>query len=219
MRRIHDLSFEELCALTDDQVRTFVEIEVAEQGIMPELPPQPVELADLGIRRTVEVFLVDGVLFPSESDAVAFAAMPHGTEEYQWNIGSEYKWYSPSAASSPRKVSLYDENDVLRVKSALVEQNTRDTAYKEARRRYGEFVRKTADVSAKVWCIVSAAREMARRYELARQTYARYLELADGDTATAQRFFANAYKDDQEIMDASERITGVALYAPTEAQE
>jgi len=202
MKRYNEMTPEELVALTDEQIRRLIEIEVAFAAIKPvEIPIEPT-LEAAGITAGVIGYKIGESVFLDEKDALAVQALPVLKEAYAYNISYSHRWLEP-AEHKVEKIAFYRQEDVLRIGAALKENEQRRTAYKDQKRQYEAFLEKTTDISNKIWGAVREAKEALDKIEAAKRAYRKYLELADGDHEIAVKFFRDAFKDEEELIKAT----------------
>jgi hypothetical protein len=200
MKRYSEMTPEELVALTDDQVRRLIDIEIAFAAIKPvEVPVEPT-LEAAGITASVIGYKVGELVFLDEKDARAVAALPVLKEAYSYGISYNHRWLEPSECKV-EKAAFYKQEDVLRIGSALKENESRRNVYDKQKSDYDEYLRKTTDISSGVWRAVKEARDKLAEIEAAKRAYQKYLGLADGDHQIARKFFQDAFKSYEELVE------------------
>jgi len=211
MKRYSEMTPEELVALTDDQVRRLIDIEVAFAAIKPvEVPVKPT-LEAAGITASVIGYKVGELVFLDEKDAQAVAALPVLKESFSYGISYKHRWLE-SADCKVEKVSFYRQEDVLRIGAALKENEKRNEVYERQKSLYDEFLSKTTEISSSIWQAVREAQDALNKIEAGKRAYQKYLSLADGDHKIASKFFCDAFKDEEELVKtvlASEYVENV----------
>jgi hypothetical protein len=198
MRRFKELTTDELVALTDEQVRKLIEIEIAIAAIKPvEVPVEP-SLSKEGITAGVIGYTVGDLVFTDEKDAQHVANMSALKSAYSYNISYNYRWLEPAGLKVER-AAFYLQSDVLRIAGALKENEKKRTVYNKQKGEYNEYLRNTTDISETVWRAVSDAKTRHEQIESAKRHYLKFLDLADGDASIAEKFFRDAFKSDAEI--------------------
>jgi hypothetical protein len=203
MQRIGDLSKEELLTVTDEQVRRFIEIELAYAGIIPIAPPGDKPTAP-SIETTVSAFKVGDLIFLDATEAATVAAMPSMRKsQYDYNGGGwEYQWLGPAEAVGVQGVRFYSETQIAALKKELVEYKQKAAAWDQHNAEYQKFHQKVNDITNGAWKPVLEARRLREEIAEANKVLVKYRELAEGDEQIARNFFKKAYADRQDILDA-----------------
>lgn len=194
MKTFWELDEREQAALTDEQVRHYIDIELMSKGIeQPTPPPQVPEVKTSHPLRTVTLFAVGSILFDTAEQANAFNALQPKTAEYDYRLGYN-KWkYPKSAAGEITPEVLYLAEDVAANSKALAEHEAKRDEIDKARTAYELAVRAAADAAAPIWKARSEVVSAAARHQHILDTYARYLSLADNDKRTAFRFLRQTF--------------------------
>jgi len=221
MKRYSEMTPEELVALTDDQARRLIDIEIAFAAIKPvEVPVEPT-LEAAGITASVIGYKVADLVFRDEKDAQAVAALPILKEAYSYSISYHHKWLEPTERKV-EKVAFYRQEDVLRIGTALKENEKRRDVYDKQKSDYNEYARKTTDISSAVWHAVREAKDKLSEIEAAKRAYQKYLGLADGDHQIAAKFFLDAFKENEGLVKtvmASEYVENAKSALPLDNPE
>lgn len=217
MKRAEEMEHKELLTLTDKDIDVLVEIEIAHAGIMPVECPAPPDLGSVGIAKDHIAYKVGGLLLVNREDAVTISAMPRLMENYDYNgAGYSYKWLDPVTDCQVEESPYYRQADVVRVQEALMALKNKKDQYEAKKSDYDKFMKATGDCRNVVWDIIDRARGKEQDLALARRTYARHLELADDDTAIATKFFCDAYKNREDIIDSMGFNLPTVVEAPVE---
>lgn len=202
MKRIGDLEQAELVALDDETIQRYIDLEIAHAGVMPVLAPAPLQLEDVSIEANEVAFEVSGVLVRTIKEAEILSKMNLLTTDYNFKASYDHRWLKPLTGVTITEKKFYDEADVNRVADLLGEQNRKQTEYDTGRREYDKFVRETIEIRNNVRATVNAACTIAREIETAKATYAKHLDLANGDELVGARFFRDAYRDRTDLIEA-----------------
>jgi hypothetical protein len=202
MKRYSEYEASELVALTDEQVATLIELEIAIAGIKPVFKMDPPTLADVHITPNVTAYKVGERYFQVEDDAIEVARKPFFKLDYDYQgAGYEYKWLEPVSDTEVAKCLCYCKEDVMRVKEALGENNRKREEYQKQNKEYNDFLKETVVVRNEVWQAVNEARKKAAEIEHAKGIYAKHLSLAEGNEEIAKNFFRSAYKGRPDIIE------------------
>jgi len=211
-RRIDDLTQEELMILTDEEVGRYIELEIACQGITPVDVPVAPSIESAGITADVIVYEVGTVLVADAKSAKILAKLPLLDEKYEYRTGYDYKWVDPVINPEVKEKSYYRQKDVVRVKHILVDNERMLEDYKSKKNKYDKYLEDTGQIRNYVWKLVNEVRDFGHEVDLAKTVYAKHLELAGDDTVVAERFFRDAYKEQDDIVSA---ILGKPELEPT----
>jgi len=202
MQRIDELHHDGLVALTDEQVERFIDIEIANRGIMPVEQPVPPSLETVGIVKDDKAFEVAGIIVRTREEAEAILKMDVLREEHNYQTGYEYRWLVPNTDKEIAEVGFYRQEEVVRLQDALCDIERKNDDYSSRKRQYDKFLEETGSIRNSVWGIVNEARELQAEIDLAQKTYQHHLDLAEGDPKIAGKFFRHAYEGREDLIKA-----------------
>jgi Cft2 family RNA processing exonuclease len=206
MKRISELSHDEIIKLTDEQINNFIDIEIAEEGIKPCPMPQSPTLENIGVVATEIFYKVGELLFPNKEDAIRVASMDIYTPQYNWQISYDFKWAEKNVDLKIEEVSFYKKEDILRSTGLIKARDSRKEQYKKEKEKYDKYLNSTASFRDSVWSIISEARNKEYSIQNAITAFKKFLQIADNDESVALRFFDKAFFDEpQEIKDIALR--------------
>jgi hypothetical protein len=198
MKRLSELSRDELLALSDSETQTLIDLELAHAGVIPEESPKEPELTVPDIKPTIEAFEVRGLVFLNKEDAMVAGKLPAMRENYDYNIGSEYKTLQPMQDSYDdkgiRPRMYFDKSALNAVKSQLQDIKRARNEYDSQLARYTKFVESTKSIRDSVYNAVRDARNEKREFEAAQTLFRKHLALAENNRQIAENFFRLAYK-------------------------
>ena len=203
MLRYTELSQAALAALEEEDIERLVDIELAHDGIMPVSPPSEVSAShpNSHITKDQKFYEVGGVLFKNESDALTFAKMERFKEDYDYSTGYDFK-YPTAITDQPAPVFLYSKEAIDRHAAIIVNHKEAKEAIEDHRKDYEEYKKAMTKVRTNIWNAISEAQSKQRKVDEARNTFEKYIELANGDKAVAIKFFKKTYKDYDELIAA-----------------
>ncbi|HUW31821.1 MAG TPA: hypothetical protein VM223_09435 [Planctomycetota bacterium] len=202
MKRYTDYEAAELAALTDEQVATLIELEIAIAGIKPVFKVLPPTLAEVHITPCVVTYQVGERYFQNEDDAIEVARKPFFKLDYDYQgAGYDYKWLEPVQDTEVSKHLFYRKEDVMRVKEALAENHRKRQTYDKQNQEYNEFLKATSAIGHEVWSVVDEARKKVAEIEHAKGIFQKHLQLAEGNEEIAKNFFKAAYKGRADILE------------------
>lgn len=220
MKRFNSLTEAELTALTEEEIRRYIDYACAENGVplLPALPPEPqtptfeadTKVYSLGhylhfttaedAARVLEAIRDSN---PIETD---YLSTPTGVADKAISTRKPYLAINIEEAFSVERAAAL-KRDLEGAKSA---QETYDKAKKEFDSAVSERQAYEDDIRGKV----ADAWEVRSRREARQRDFDRYVELADGDRRVAARFLQTAHRDARELLpDVDELLKPQALPA------
>ena len=200
MKRYFDYEQEELAELTDEDVKTLIELEIAHEGIMPIPCPEKPDLENAGITKCVRGFQIGSLICKNEEDAITISGMELLTDNYNYTIGYDYKWLDPILNPKITEVYFYKQDDISRVASVLQDIERKKKVYENEKNKYDSFIAKTGKIRDSVWSSVTKARKFEEKVGFAKEIYEKHLTLAEGSEEIAQKFFRDAYEGEEDIV-------------------
>lgn len=204
VNRYWDLTEKERAALTEENLKKFIDFELMEKGVVKVTVPilAEEEMIQLNKRmffsvtgqNTREYGSTDfGALFEKIEDAQAFAALRPMKKEYEYSVGSEYYFAKPYDNYSINQVEIYTESEVMANK-AILDRNAEIRKQNEAeRKRTKEEVKAMKDATHGLYEDLYACKRKASRCQTIIDTFNSYLLLTNGDEQIAARFLSRAY--------------------------
>jgi len=195
MRRYTDLSKEELAVLNNEDIKHFIDLEIAIAGIKPVIKPVPPVLAEMKLQKTETAYEVFGILFKEQADALAVSQMKVLRADYDYyGSGSyEYRYLTPNESNAVKTEQFYTKEEVKAHSQVIKENMVLQKAYNEAEKAYNSFVTETKEIRDAIYGAVNDARAFFTQVEKMKQQYQHYLKLTEGDEKIARNFFDNAY--------------------------
>lgn len=203
MKRIEELTHDELIVLTDADVNNFIDIEIAEDGIKPCPVPKEPSLASIGIVASDVFYKLGEILFRNKEDAVKVASMDIYKPQYNWNISYDFKWAEKEIDLKIEEIALYRKEDILRSSGDIKARDSLKTQYSEDKKAYDKYLELTAKWRNHCWAIVSYAREKEYQIKNAVDAFNNYLKIADNDEKIALKFFEKAFKEEPNDIKSS----------------
>jgi hypothetical protein len=196
MKRYTELDHDDLVALDEEGVQKLIDIEVAHSGIVPVGKPSAVSLVQEVLRKDDVYFEVGGLLLKNQEDAHTIAGMEIFTADYDHATGGyNYKYAKRNTSLQVESSSFYNQDDLAKAKEIIRDNETKRDEHREAQSEYDDYLKQTSEHHTTIWGAVNEARNRERKVATARETFARYLVLADGDEKIAITFFKKTYKD------------------------
>lgn len=218
MKRVHELTHEELIALDDAGIQTLIDLEVAHAGIKPEADPGEAPTVDPNdfIKPTEYCYEVGSLKFKDEEDAKIVAQMSPLDYDYDGAAGYNFKWLKPGRPSQVERCAFYKEADVKRLAVEIQEAETLKSDFDKRMKAYKGYREEVYGVEGTVWDRANEARRFQREIEMATVAFEKHKILADGVVIIAERFFADAYRDHPNII---EKVLGRPVEPPEKPEE
>lgn len=203
MKSFNELTDDEVLALGDAEVETYIDLACAEEGV-PFLPPLPEAPEKYDPKGTVTIFRVGGEEFTDSAEAEAIASAINAATS-RVNVSAKYPqggWRGQSqwvldGEDEAREVSVSTQTvftlaEYEQHRARLAAYLTDKNEYDEKLATYKSVASKREDaripITERVDHVKSAA--ALRGYLIA--GFAPYVELADGDKTVAMRFYRRA---------------------------
>ena len=199
MERITDLKHDELVKLTEDDLQTFIDIEIAYDGIKLVNPIKLKEILPVDIVPTELFYSVHEKLYKTLEEASTVAKVPAYGSDYDYNAGGyEYKYCTPRQEATVTPVKFYKKEDVDHIRDILKKNKEAKEFNEKVNGDYQKYCKAIDACRSEVMTIYYDAMEKERRIEAAIADFNKYLKIAKGDQQVALEFFTNAYKDEDE---------------------
>lgn len=200
MKRIFDMTEEEILALADEQIANLIDYECALEGA-PMLPPAP------GIKPVVnapppdvQAYDVAGIITMSADHAGRILAAIESEVIYSWEYsGNDYKTkhLSPISEGSYNHPKIKSEKyyspaqwDAIKDAKAIIEEKL--SQWEKVNKAYSEACDARASITDSVWEKVRGVRYHAYDRDQLRNEFTRYLTLAEGNRRIALNFLEKA---------------------------
>jgi DNA-directed RNA polymerase subunit N (RpoN/RPB10) len=202
MKTYWDYSEKERSEMTEEQVRSMLDVELMEKGVLKVEPPvlRPVENIEVA-RQTY--FEAGSILFKTAEEAHSFLALHPHKEGYDYSgAGYDYKYAQP-LESEVRQVSMCIKQDVVNLSTTLAKNKEAKTWNEQAEQKYKKACEAQNKVLDGVWEDWYRCRDLTLQHKKVIDTRAEYLQLTNRDEALARTFLAKVFTE-EEIKDAME---------------
>lgn len=202
MQDFNTLTNADILALTDVQIETYIDLACAEAGA-PFVPPEPTEPVKPVAEPDLTLYKVGSIVFKDAEVANRLLETVASSQVYEdtYNVYATdtktVKPIGPGDYSYPKVETLRGMSPTRHAecKQALELYTAAKKKYDEEKKAYDRAVEMrgniAADIRDRVYEAI-AARDLRERL---RADFRRYLDLADGNTEIAARFFQKAYPD------------------------
>jgi len=210
MKTITELTHDELLALNDEQIERYVQLEIAEQGIKPVLPPEETTFEKVTITPTEKAYEVCNIIFKDKEQAIKFASQDIYSTDYDYSIGYDYKYLKKTEGLEIKENFYFDRKKVMDLAPLLQSNKIKKEEYDEQKQAYDKFLNSTTEHRELVFDVVAKAKEKERGINNAVKSFEKYKDLAEGNEAIALNFFDKAFTDiDEEIKEIALKRCGV----------
>jgi hypothetical protein len=202
VKRYTELTEDELAALTNEQVESYVDLECAMEKIpfLPVLPEAPVKP---NMNPGIPMYKVFSVVLKTQEDANRIFDVVNSCSVYKIEgYGNQPKVATQIAVGDydyPKIeiVHITDPNSINEFNKVMSSYNIDKDAYEKMYEEYSEIKKERNKVSDKVSDAVTSARASVKKKSTYRETYNKYLGLASGIPDIAIQFMLDAYPDIQ----------------------
>jgi hypothetical protein len=194
MQNIYDMTTAEVATLTEDEIKSFIDIECASKGVML-LPPEPVKPAQPEIVQDVTMYEYMGIYFKSPDAAAAVMSEVSKHEQHTYDYKAGVKVFHPGNHYAANRVDVSQgmkQETYFKHKAALDEYDRAKTSYDAAKKAFDKAVDARKGIVRDVNDHVDTCRDILREERLIRETMARYIDLANGDNKIAYGFLLAA---------------------------
>lgn len=210
MKRINEMTEQEIIALSDEDVQKMIKLRMMEEGIKlldkPKVPELfEIEPADI---QYFSIPLLDGFAFTDIEEATKVAETLKNAKslrkvDYDWNkLGSEYKYLKKSERYKFNGNSDFDilsgwaySNELYAKISSFAAQNK--VMKEQAEKDLKEYEKQLSESAELIQEITEHVREVRNKYDrletLSRKFATDYYPLSDNDEDMAMKFMAKAY--------------------------
>lgn len=207
MKNFDDLSDAELIALTEEEIRYYIDAQCAEEGIRLLPPGGPPVKPDKGTTADdLELWEIAGHHFRDRDDAERVAIAIGQTKSrmsLEYISGPSYRKKAVPATDSVSGVSLVrvlSQERHAAMAQLIEEQEQALKTFNERQREYDKITTERARIVTYTHDKLNKARLRHQRRENLKTQFARYIELARGDREIAARFLAKAEPDAREVL-------------------
>lgn len=215
MKKLDEMSHEEIAALTDEQIDTLVDMECAKQGVaIIDKPAEPNALK-VDSNPDLAVYTVGGFVFTEPGPAAEVAAL---LKEHQGSlVKSDYEWaaghnnyyandYEEKVEVTPGHILSWKKFQEIRGDLQVAETTRGD--YTKEQKKWQEGYDQRAKIRKDILLKIKKHKEAEDDYQRYHAVMARYVELSDGDKKIALKFFEEAHKDDEKAQALKPRLCG-----------
>lgn len=199
MKRINEMTREELLQVTEEQRQTLIDLEVAHAGIMPVLEPVYEQVEAVPLEKKDLVYEVHGLYIRNKEDAEKLANIEVCGYSYEDSVGYDFKYLTEPELGKIEIKKFFLKSDIAAAKGLLKRKAAIEARNSAKRKEYQEYESKIKDIVDHVYCKLEEAHEWKAKLDHAVSIFERHLKLAEGNYGIAVNFFKSAYGEDSEI--------------------
>jgi len=204
MKRLDELTEQELCDLTEEEVQTLIQAEAMYEGL-PLLPvdpgPKPTCTApkpDVSLYTIHELYFRTAIDRDKVMDLVA--SMDLGGWEYVHRRFGNYTKVLTTKTPYGSKDEVYSPELYAQVQADLAFADQVSKEYTEQKDAYDKVMGQQASVAERVRAVVGEAKSKARRREYVQATFDKCMALADDNREIALRFVVQTIPDAKALV-------------------
>lgn len=206
MKAFTNLTEQELVALTEEDIRRYIDYACAENGVplLPALPPEPPVVA---FEPDAKVYSVGHYLhFTSVEDATRVMEAIKSSRLIDTDyLSTPAHITSLAIANRQPRIAIdvqdaFSQDKAAAIKRDLADAKIAQDIYDRAKKDYDGAVNDRQAYESDIRDAVAAAWDTHRKRESRRADYERYLSLADGNKQIAARFLDNAHRDARVLL-------------------
>jgi len=197
-----DLHEKERAALTEEDVRQYLDFHLMEQGVLKPKEPEYKDVPDVKIGTTTSYAIEHGkdsymrqkidVVFATTEQAASFLELAPMIREHEY--GRDVDVVKPIESATITPLPLVTEESANRHAKALAEKKEIKDANDRKRSDYDSAMYKVTEATKSVWSDWHDCQKKEAKMRLVIDTLAEYRSMA-GDEDTARAFLAKAFDE------------------------
>lgn len=205
MKDFEDLTDREVAELTEEELQAYQKMALMEAGcVIPPAPKAP-DLVEPKAALRQKVYyqvqagkgsyksVIAGAVFETLEQAQAFINLKPFDSDYDYRVGHQYKHAEPLKDPVIEPVTLYEKEDIDKIKPILVSNETKRKEHAEEVQERDKAVESAARITEWITNKWLECRQNQRHYTAVLATFAEYLAMTENDKSVATRFLVKAY--------------------------
>ena len=195
MKRYEDYTTKELANLTEEEIKTLIEIECMVNGIAacyekPDLKP----IEELP-QPDIEVFEVCDIKFLDKEEAIALLELIRNSKsivitDYDYSVGYSERYVKPDTDCATLSSSKYYSKEAYdSMKEAIKCKKEAEQHNREMTEIYNKRMEEYRKLESEVNSAVYEAVAEESKFNYAKSVFERYVSMADGNIDVAKNFF------------------------------
>ena len=208
MKTYWDYSYQERAALSEENVKSLLDVELMTKGVKKPTPPVLVEVpkSPVGAKQKFYGVVAKGKYGSDEHFGVCFSTIEAAQKfqellplrrDYDYEVGSEFEYVVPITGMALEVIELYGQEQINEFRCELKSRKAKTESNDQATREFKKACEQSESVTKHVW--EDWCRQLDRRERLQRitKTFHEYLHLTSNDAPLALTFLEKAYGGDE----------------------
>lgn len=183
----------ERAEMSEADVTAFCQAALMEAGVLKPREPEYKEVESARPELTETYFEIHGLLFASIDDANTVADLACFKDDYDYNVGYDYRFASPCDPAQPKEKHFANRNTISTMRETLIRIKEAKAHNDKEQTRFRKESDAAGEVTGFIWEDYSRCQGLAREYAAVMATYEEYQTMSQGDAKTAFKFLCRAY--------------------------
>lgn len=203
MKTYWDYSDKEKAKLTQEEVKSLLDVELMTKGVKKVEAPVLKEIKPVKVAKDLW-FEVENIYFKTAEQAQSFLALNPMKSAYDYSVGYDYK-YSQEFEQTIKQQELFNRQEVLNLKTVLKENTEAKNHNEKAVSDYEKQVKEQDKILNGVWEDWWRCKERAAELQKVIDTKTEYLRMTDNNEELALSFLKKVFTE-EDINEALEII-------------
>lgn len=186
-----DYSEKDRSNLSEEEIKSLLDIELMTKGVLKPKPPVLREIKTIDLSRKT-YYEVGTIYFETAEQAATFLTLKPFLQDYDYHIGSEYKYVSPLEREI-QQVSLCKKEDIINLNSILTSNQEAKNFNEKVESEYKKQCKIVEDACKEIWKDYYTCKETVYTLQKIIDTWKEYFKLSKGDCCIATSFLKKAY--------------------------
>lgn len=204
MKRITELTEEEILSLTEEQTDDIIKYECANSGV--KILPEPIEPTNTISSGDLKRFEVNGFIFEKIEDAQDFLDKAILSKKYDWNYGLDIKYerehYDWDLVI--KEVNIFSKGKLSSIETEAAEHKKLKEKYEKDKKEYDANHKEVLAIVDKVNEVIQKVKDKYEKLDTLAIQMEEYLRLSEGDRKVAFNFLNKNWgplsKDEREYI-------------------
>jgi hypothetical protein len=210
MKSYWDLTKKERSVLGREEVQSYLDYELMEKGILKAAAPELKALKPIEEIPTKTYYEICGLYFDTYEKAKQVALLRPLQKDYDYEVGSNYRYAKDPYDTDIGTVDLYDKNDLQKIRTVLVENKEIKDHNEKLQKEYNEQKKKEEECLQNMLNDWMDCCNLKDKYQKVLDTKAEYIRMTGGDEIVAKKFLLKVYS--KEDIAAAEEWFGVMIH-------
>lgn len=204
MKNYWDYSEMERSELTEDQIKSLLDVELMTAGALKPVAPKLKEVSPNPLGEKAKFFNIQAkdkygsqssvdVCFANIEDANKFLALKPFIRDYEYEIGSDYYYAKPITEAAIKVDELYSQEQINSYRSVMKQRRSATEENERLTKLYTTACAKSEKITEGVWKDWYACHAQRGDMQAVVDTFKDYLKLTEGNSELALTFLAKAF--------------------------